>query len=75
MLIISFNDSFLPFFSFSPAKEGYGGINCETLSPCSNQPCLNSGQCINYGPADYKCVCIDMFTGKNCETGMLSFWE
>ncbi|XP_065061043.1 uncharacterized protein LOC135688224 isoform X1 [Rhopilema esculentum] len=34
---------------------------------CSSNPCMNSGTCTDM-VADYKCTCMDGYTGKNCET-------
>lgn len=34
---------------------------------CSNNPCLNNGQCYPLTPVDYKCSCLPGFIGRNCE--------
>ncbi|XP_074025385.1 basement membrane-specific heparan sulfate proteoglycan core protein isoform X7 [Leptinotarsa decemlineata] len=34
---------------------------------CSNNPCLNGGQCYPMSPTDYQCSCPAAFSGKNCE--------
>lgn len=35
---------------------------------CASNPCLNNGQCYPLTPTDYKCSCLQGFTGRNCET-------
>ncbi|KAL1514177.1 hypothetical protein ABEB36_003476 [Hypothenemus hampei] len=35
---------------------------------CSDSPCKNNASCIPLSPVEYKCVCLPIFTGKNCET-------
>lgn len=38
-------------------------------SLCDNSPCKNAGKCISlYQENGYKCICVEGFTGKNCET-------
>uniref|UniRef100_A0AAF5Q282 EGF-like domain-containing protein n=2 Tax=Wuchereria bancrofti TaxID=6293 RepID=A0AAF5Q282_WUCBA len=32
----------------------------------SNNLCENGGTCINVGPNDYECVCLNGYSGKNC---------
>lgn len=36
------------------------------MNPCSSNPCVNSGTCVNkfYG---YRCLCTGAFTGQNCQ--------
>lgn len=52
--------------------SAYTGENCETIIPCSQNPCENNSTCINLNDTeDYVCVCSSLagesFTGKNCE--------
>ena len=42
----------------------------EDGNQCSSNPCKNGGECIN--GAQYTCVCVDGFTGADCETSMWS---
>ena len=36
-------------------------------TPCSVQPCLNGGTCLNsQNNVDYFCTCLDGFSGSNC---------
>ncbi|CAH3191541.1 unnamed protein product, partial [Porites evermanni] len=38
-------------------------------SPCDSSPCENTGKCIPlYQENGYKCICVEGFTGKDCET-------
>ncbi|KAM7428098.1 hypothetical protein ABFA07_020888 [Porites harrisoni] len=38
-------------------------------SPCDSPPCKNTGKCISlYQENGYKCICVEGFTGKDCET-------
>lgn len=52
---------------------------CVNRDECVNNPCLHKKSCIDlYG--DYKCLCGEEFTGKNCEFNMstmynLKLWE
>ncbi|XP_073249633.1 uncharacterized protein [Porites lutea] len=40
-------------------------------SPCHSSPCKNTGKCISlYQENGYKCICIERFTGKDCETNI-----
>ncbi|XP_073249635.1 uncharacterized protein [Porites lutea] len=40
-------------------------------SPCDSSPCKNTGKCISlYQENGYKCICVEGFTGKNCETNI-----
>lgn len=34
---------------------------------CSNNPCLNNGQCYPLTPTEYKCSCLPGWAGRNCE--------
>jgi hypothetical protein len=36
-------------------------------SPCSSQPCLNGGQCVQTDVSSYRCQCAAGFDGKTCE--------
>lgn len=38
-------------------------------TPCQTSPCTNNGLCMNQDD-DYKCLCANGFTGRNCETGV-----
>ena len=33
--------------------------------PCDTAPCLNGGSCFSVD-TDYKCLCVDGYTGVNC---------
>jgi hypothetical protein len=36
-------------------------------SPCTSQPCLNGGQCVQTDVSSYQCQCAAGFDGKTCE--------
>ena len=38
------------------------------LDECESDPCMNGAECTNEASA-YSCVCVEGFTGVNCETG------
>lgn len=33
---------------------------------CHPNPCLNGGECFQETATNFKCHCMDGFTGKNC---------
>ncbi|KAG5900605.1 hypothetical protein JTB14_017460 [Gonioctena quinquepunctata] len=37
---------------------------------CSNNPCLNNGQCYPLSPTNYQCSCSGGYTGRNCEVAL-----
>ena len=36
-----------------------------TVTPCTSNPCLNSGRCVNTGDT-YSCICKPGFSGRDC---------
>ena len=42
-------------------------------TPCSPDPCMNSGVCYETGGSGYFCVCTSGYTGNNCQTGGYNF--
>ncbi|KAK9737088.1 Laminin G domain [Popillia japonica] len=34
---------------------------------CSSNPCWNDGQCHPLSPTDYKCSCVNGYSGRDCE--------
>ena len=38
-------------------------------NPCTENPCLNDGNCSVIAGGDYSCACPAGYYGKNCETG------
>jgi hypothetical protein len=36
-------------------------------NPCSSQPCLNGGQCVQTDVSSYQCQCLAGFDGTTCE--------
>jgi hypothetical protein len=58
-----FFSSFLLFkFSFFSSIE-LGPLE----NPCTSQPCLNNGQCVQTDVSSYQCQCPPGFDGKHCE--------
>ncbi|CAH2329676.1 fibulin-7, partial [Pelobates cultripes] len=37
------------------------------INPCSSNPCLNGGTCVEGGSRQYKCTCPQEWTGSNCQ--------
>ena len=46
------------------------GFNCETLSVCHFNPCLFNGTCVSLSTNEYRCLCMDDYTGQNCEVNL-----
>ncbi|KAI3383429.1 hypothetical protein SNEBB_005763 [Seison nebaliae] len=45
----------------------YGGIYCDVRSDaCQTNPCENGGRCQLIDMYNYMCICLDGFSGKNC---------
>ncbi|XP_027697609.1 protocadherin Fat 2 isoform X3 [Vombatus ursinus] len=42
---------------------------CPQSSICSQNPCLNGGQCSEMSRGGYKCICPASFSGDHCELG------
>jgi len=42
---------------------------CDGIDECVSKTCNRNGKCVD-GFNDYKCLCEDGFTGKNCETNI-----
>ena len=57
------------------------------MDPCDADPCLNGGDCLpsvvedesaefaDQSVSSYMCVCKDGFTGPNCQTGKVIYFE
>ncbi|XP_078593136.1 protein jagged-1-like isoform X1 [Branchiostoma floridae x Branchiostoma japonicum] len=47
----------------------WGGLLCDKdLNFCGrHQPCLNGGTCHNEDPDEYRCECLEGFSGRSCE--------
>ncbi|BFZ23346.1 hypothetical protein BsWGS_26385 [Bradybaena similaris] len=43
-------------------------VDCGDRRLCEKYPCHNDAQCIDVSPTQYRCVCLQQFTGSNCET-------
>lgn len=39
------------------------------VDPCSINPCLNGGSCVNHPSGNYTCICKSGWAGKQCEVG------
>lgn len=39
--------------------------------PCASKPCANEGECIRIGYYNYKCKCVNGYTGDQC-TGIIT---
>uniref|UniRef100_A0AC34GUW1 Delta-like protein n=1 Tax=Panagrolaimus sp. ES5 TaxID=591445 RepID=A0AC34GUW1_9BILA len=55
-------------------KSNWGGKNCDKIvDKCLENPCMNGGSCFSEALLDhYKCACLDGFTGKRCETAVMT---
>ena len=42
-------------------------LSVPTILPCSSDPCLNGGTCLN-GANSFVCQCVTGFMGSACET-------
>ena len=42
------------------------------INDCMGKPCNNGGTCTD-GIATYTCTCPGGFTGRDCETSMITF--
>ena len=40
------------------------------LNSCRLSPCKNQGTCLNSGPGEFRCVCVDGYTGRDCGQGI-----
>lgn len=36
---------------------------------CSPNPCLNGATCVTTSPSEFKCTCVEPYTGKRCQKG------
>lgn len=36
---------------------------------CSPNPCLNGASCITTSPSEFRCACVEPYTGKRCQKG------
>ncbi|RNA34389.1 von Willebrand factor type EGF and pentraxin domain-containing 1 [Brachionus plicatilis] len=54
---------------FCSCAAHYGGSACQlNLKPCSSNPCLNRGLCIeDLEKSTYQCNCTHLYEGKNCQ--------
>ncbi len=43
------------------------------MKPCSCEPCLNRGFCIEVGGSNYKCECSAGYSGENCQNGEMGY--
>ena len=41
------------------------------INECMNNPCKNGATCVNL-QGSYRCDCKSGYSGKNCETGIIS---
>ena len=42
-------------------------IYFEGLDPCSSDPCVNNGTCVDNGDNTFKCMCPPGVTGDRCQ--------
>ncbi|CAH3188858.1 unnamed protein product, partial [Porites evermanni] len=62
------SDKFNNSDKFNASKEFH---HFYILSPCDSSPCKNTGKCVSlYQENRYKCICVEGFTGKDCETNI-----
>ncbi|KAH0631568.1 hypothetical protein JD844_005962 [Phrynosoma platyrhinos] len=54
-------------------ETNWGGLLCDKdLNYCgSHYPCKNGGTCANKEPNEYECLCLEGFSGRNCENALL----
>ncbi|XP_070564055.1 zonadhesin-like [Ptychodera flava] len=48
--------------------HGFQGVRCETaINGCENNPCHHGGMCVTDDDDGYQCLCVDGYSGDNCE--------
>ncbi len=66
-------------FAFCKCDTGFSGQNCEIIDkidPCKSTPCQNNGTCqySNENSKEFICICSPLFTGTNCQSGILKYF-
>lgn len=74
---ITLNSQYSIFLSLSLLTSLHISLYFVDIRPCSSQPCLNGGTCVE-GTNQYKCNCPPEWRGTNCQsktpTGIEHLW-
>eukprot|EP00795_Rhopilema_esculentum_P005336 gene5336-507_t len=58
-----------PFYECIHCQSHYPELKCfkqADVDACASNPCKHASQCLNKS-SDYKCTCLEGYTGKNCD--------
>ncbi|CAH3173409.1 unnamed protein product [Porites lobata] len=69
----SFVNGIEDFFPQRYIDDQFSGESSGIQSPCTENPCLNDGNCSVIASGDYSCACPGGYYGKNCETANLCY--
>ena len=65
---VEINDVVYNLADESSVLESANVGDCGEAAACSTQPCRNGGVCEEEGPSQYRCTCLDGFTGTYINT-------
>nr|XP_054751646.1 fibropellin-1-like [Lytechinus pictus] len=67
VMFLSSDPDAAPIADCSCPVDLYYGDNCENAYPCTINPCLSGGTCMNIGLVDYDCNCTNSYIGERCQ--------